>query len=96
MTITHLSHFGMTLVAETDDNVVFSGKLADCRRMAFSHGLEIDRYEGQTISSENGKSIQAPADANKFVWAFFKQGGFILKGRDDWSLLMPKAVWLAE
>ena len=96
MTITHLSHFDVELISETSGNVVFAGTLAACRRMAFAHGLEVDRTEGATISSENGRGVYAPADSNAPTMTWLKPSGLIAKGRDDYTLVMPKDRWEAE
>lgn len=93
MTATHISHFGLTQIGQTADSIVFEGSLGACRRMAFAHGLEVEKYEGQTVSIEGGRATMAPASADKFTWCFFKQGGFICKTRDGWSLLLRMETW---
>ena len=93
MTSTHVSHFGLTLLATTKDNVVLEGTKSACWRMAYAHGMEIDRYEGKTVSYTNGVAVTAPADSSNFVWCYFKNGGFVLKGRDTYTLVLPLSVW---
>lgn len=93
MTLTHLSHFGLEKIGETADNVVFSGTLGSCKRMAFAHGMEIEKYEGRILSSVNGHAIHAPVSESNPTLIWFKGGGLILKGRDDYSLVMPLKVW---
>lgn len=90
---THLSHFGLVKIGETNDSIIFAGSLAACRRMAFAHGMEVSRYEGRTIAIEGSRAFTTPADSGNFTWMHFQDGGFIVKGRDDYSLLIPQNVW---
>lgn len=94
MTITHLSHLDLTKIGETRDSILFEGSLAACRRMAFAHGMEVEKYEGATVGMDGSRAFTIPADANSFVWCFFRGGGFIQRGRDNYCLLIPMAVWL--
>lgn len=94
MTMTHLSHFEITKIGQTEDNVVFEGSLAACRRLAFAHGMEVDRYEGRTVSIDNGKAICVPADDKDFSCCWFKGSGLIIKSRDGYCLVMPMTAWL--
>jgi hypothetical protein len=94
MTITHLSHFGLTVIGQTADNMIFEGTLAACRRMAFAHGMEIDRYEGRTVSIEGRRATYTTASENDFSFCWLKQGGFINKTRDGYCLVMPMNVWI--
>lgn len=94
MTLTHTSHFGLTLLSQTDDNIVFEGSLSACRRMAFAHGMEVDRYEGRTISIDGRRATYTPADEKHFSICWFKGSGLIVKSRDGYCLVMPLAVWL--
>lgn len=96
MTITHLSHFGLTLISETTTNVVLSGSLAACKRMAAAHGMEIEQYEGRIESCKGGHAVYVPVDQSKPNRILFKDGGMIQKCRDDYSLVMPLNVWLAN
>lgn len=91
--MTRLSHFDVKEVARTETNVIFSGTLAGCRKLAFSHGMEVEKYEGRTISFDSRGAVKAPADANNFSACWFKGAGLLMKGRDDYSLVMPLAVW---
>jgi hypothetical protein len=95
MTITHLSHFDAELIAETKDNVIFLGTLAACRRLAFAHGMEVERYEGPILSSIGGIAQYASADAKNFAICWFVGRGMIIKVGigDDYSLVMPVNVW---
>lgn len=61
--------------------------------MAFAHGMEIDRYEGQIIAINNGKALYAPVNEKSYTTIWFKGSGLITKGRDDWSLVMPVKLW---
>lgn len=93
MTITHLSHFGLEKIGDTNDSIIFAGSLAACRRMAFAHGLEVDRYEGSIVSSDSGFATYTTATPESFSFCYFKQGGFICKARDGYSLLIRKEDW---
>lgn len=95
MTITHLSHYGLTLVETTNDSAVLSGRLADCKRMAAAHGMEIDRYEGQTISIANGRAVHAPADENRPAIIWYKGSGIIARStaEGEYTLVMPVELW---
>lgn len=93
MTLTHLSHFGLTLLRETADNVVFEGSLAACRRMAFAHGMEVDRYEGRTVSVNAGRAVTTPASEGDFSVCWFKGSGLVAKTRDGYCLVLPQAAW---
>jgi hypothetical protein len=94
MTITHLSHFGLTVIGQTTDNIIFEGPLQDCRRMAFAHGMEVDRYEGRTLAIDGRGAILAPADASNFSCCWFKGSGLLMKTRDAYCLVMPMSIWL--
>lgn len=93
MTITNLSHFGLTIIGETRENVIFSGSLADCKRMAFAHGMEVDRYEGRTVSFDRCHATYTPADAKDFSCCWFKGSGLIMKCDGCYCLVMPLAKW---
>jgi hypothetical protein len=93
MTLTHLSHFGLEKLAETSTNVVFSGSLAACKRLAFAHGMEVESYEGRCLGMAGGRATVAAADATNFSAVWFKGGGLVLKGRDNYTLVMPLEVW---
>ena len=91
--VTDPTHYGLTLLAKTHDTVILAGTLANCRRVAFAHGLEIERYEGATVAIDRDHAVYAPADATNFVWCHFRQGGFILRDQDDYTLLIRREIW---
>lgn len=93
MLVTHPSHFGLEMIGNTSTSVVFQGSLADCRRMAFAHGMEIAKYEGRTISINSGHAIMAPASENSFSLCWFKEGGMIAKTQDAYALVIPKRTY---
>ena len=84
----------LTKVGQTADSVIFEGSLAACRRLAFAHGMEVERYEGRTISIDGRHAVYAPADEKGFSFCWFKGGGLIHKARDGFVLVMPIRVWL--
>lgn len=95
MIVTHTSHFGLNIDSRTEDSVVLSGTKANCLRMAAVLGLEIERYEGRTLSLINGVGFSESADRSNFTWCYFRQGGFIHRGRDEYSLVVRMADWIA-
>ena len=92
-TTTHLSHFGLTKIAETDTGIVFDGTLAACKRMAAAHGMKIERYEGAVMGMDGGHATFAPANETHPLWIMYRDGGLIQKGRAGYTLVMPLAVW---
>lgn len=93
MTITHLSHFDLEVCGETADSVVLSGTLAACKRIAFAHGMEIERYEGTIVSSNGGHATCAPVSESRPNRILFKTGGLIQRCRDDYAVVIPRSVW---
>lgn len=93
MVITHLSHFGLEKIGETKDTVIFSGSLANCKRLAFAHGMEVEKYEGYIVSSDSAGAVYTPADGKNFSRILFKTGGMIQKCQTGYALVMPVAVW---
>lgn len=93
MTITHLSHFGLTRIATTETNVLFEGGKGACKRLAAAHGMEVERYEGAITGSDCGIGHYLPATPESFSRCFYKGGGLIQKTRDAYCLVMPKEIW---
>ena len=93
MTMTHVSHFGLDLIRETTESLVFVGGLGACKRMAAAHGMEIDRYEGFLVSSDSHGGVFTPASPKSFSRILYRGGGMVQKGRDDYTLVMPRRVW---
>lgn len=93
MTKTKKPLFGLTPVGDSDTSVMFTGTLANCRRMAFAHEMEVDKLEGAILSSDCGHAIYAPVNESAPMWTMFKNGGFIHKGRDNYFLLIPLSIW---
>lgn len=91
MTITHLSHFGLTGPKISGDSVLFDGTLADCKRMAFAHGLEVVKEEGRILEINGTVAL---VDTTSVV-RYGLTRGFIQKTRDGWTLLMPREIWEA-
>jgi hypothetical protein len=96
MTLTHLSHFDVKQIGATDDNVIFEGTLAGCRRLAFSHGMEVESYQGRTTGMGGGRTYSESADATNFSCCWFKGGGLLIKGRDGYCLVMPRTTWIND
>ncbi len=72
--------------------MVYSGTLTDCKRVAFSLGLELGEYEGRCLGFEGRHATYAPADRNNFNRVTLKThtgefAGFIVKGQDDYGLV---------
>jgi hypothetical protein len=93
MTITHLSHFGLEIIGQTNDSVVFVGQLGACKQMAAAHGMEIERYEGFVVSSGPQGATFTPANPKNFSRIWFRDGGMIQRGRDNFTLVMPRKLW---
>jgi hypothetical protein len=89
MTQTHLSHFGLTIIGRTNDNVVLCGTLANCKRIAFAHGLEIIKELHPILSMCGGKATENTAKVSGFELS----RGLIIKGRDNWTVCIPADVW---
>lgn len=96
MTLTHLSHFGLELLATTTTGAVLCGSLANCKRMAAAHGMEVDKYEGRLLSYVNGFATTAPVDMTQPVRITYKNGGMVQKCVDDYTLVIPMAVWVEK
>jgi hypothetical protein len=96
MTIAHISHYDLTEIGRTSDNIVFSGSLGACKRMAAAHGMEVESMEGAITGCDGNRATYLPPDESKPALAWFKGGGLIIRGRDDYSLLMPLAVWMND
>jgi|APGre2960657404_1045060.scaffolds.fasta_scaffold53212_1 hypothetical protein len=94
MTITHPSHFDLQEVSRTETSIVFSGTLAGCRKMAFSHGMEVAEYCGRLIEFDGVRAVSAPATSADFSVCYFVGGGLIHRGRDEYTLVMPLHVWM--
>lgn len=92
MTLTHLSHFGLTEIGRSNENIVLEGSLSDCKRMAAAHGLEIVATEGPTI----GMAGRSAITSNASVVRYLLTSGMIQKSRDGWALVMPLTVWTRE
>lgn len=93
MLITHPSHFGLEKIAETETSVVLTGSLANCKRIAAAHGMEVDSYEGCLVSCDGSHAVYAPVDESKPNRIWYKNGGLIQRGRDDYSVVIPRNVW---
>ena len=93
MTNTHVSHLGLELIRETDTSIVFAGTLGACKRMAFAHGMEIERYEGRTVAVNGRYAITTPVDTTNPNRIWFINGGMIQKTVGDYTLVMPRKVW---
>jgi hypothetical protein len=94
MTITHTSHFGLTLINTTETSAVFCGTLSACKRMAFAHGMEIEQYEGRVVAINGRHATFAPVDESNPNRIWFVNGGMIQKTPGDYTLVMPIEVWL--
>jgi hypothetical protein len=85
MTIKHISHFGLEQVGQTEDNILFSGSLSACKRLAAFHGCSVKSEE---------RMIETPKIARYWLETHDGQhGGSIHIGRDDWTLVLPVKVW---
>lgn len=93
MTLTHLSHFGLSQIGQTSDNILFEGSLAACKRMAFAHGMEIERYEGFLVGCDGSHATYTQADSRSFSRILLRNGGMIQKTRDGFCLVMPNSAW---
>ena len=92
MTLTHLSHFDLTEIGRTDDNVILEGSLAACKRIAAAHGLEVVRYEGMITGSDGNRATYAPVDMARPSLIYLTRG-MIVRGRDGYSIVIPMDVW---
>jgi hypothetical protein len=90
MTTTHVSHFGLSEVYRSSTSILFEGSLGACKRMAAAHGMEVDHYEGRTLSSSAWGSMATPDD---FTSIIFRDGGLLMKDREGWTLVMPLKIW---
>jgi len=96
MLITHPSHYGLDLIATTLDNVVLSGTLTDCKRMAAAHGMEVASIEGQILGTVGGVATYAAPDPKSPNRILYAGGGMIQRCRDDYALLIPRKIWEAK
>lgn len=93
MTFTHTSHFNLEMIATTEQNVLFEGALSACKRMAFAHGMEIERTEG-TVAAINGRNaVYNPANESNPNRIWFVNGGMIQRVPGGYVLVMPVQVW---
>lgn len=81
MITTHLSHYGLELVAKGTDTVVMTGCMSACKRMALAHGLELDNHVEDT-SAAAGVTL-------------YTEGAVIIKGAtwDGSTLILPRRIW---
>ena len=91
-TIAHLSHYDLVEIGRTNDNILFSGNLAACKRMAAAHGMEIEKYEGYVVGNCSDGS-KTPTSPTQFSRIWFIKGGMIQRCQDDFTLVMPLEVW---
>lgn len=96
MTATHLNHFGLQHTATTNDSILFSGSLGNCKRMAAAHGMEVEKCEGAILSSDCGHAIYAPVNESAPMRVLYRNGGMIQKCQSDYTLVMPLAVWMND
>ncbi len=92
-TIAHLSHYDLTEIGTTSTNILFSGTLGACKRMAAAHGMEIEKYEGYVIGINGNQATYTPASATSFSRIWFVDGGMIQRCQGDFTLVMPLEVW---
>lgn len=90
MTITHVSHFGISAVQVQGDSVVLTGTLAGCRKIAFAHGLEVVRAEGQIVGCEGGKAITNAANVMRYL---LSEGMIQRLAGNQWALVMPAEIY---
>lgn len=98
MTMTHLSHFGLTHTGTLHDSVYLEGTLAACKRMAFAHGCTISGEEGRIIEMGSSGAICNMNDITGY-WLAGPDGehaGMIHRGRDGWTLVLNRQIWDAE
>ena len=93
MTLTHASHLGLEIIGVTKDSVVLAGTLASCKRIAAAHGMEIEKHEGSILSSNCGVATYAPVNESRPNRILYAGGGMIQRGRDDYSIVIPRRVW---
>lgn len=93
MTMTHVSHFGLTLLSETSTGLVFEGSLGACKRMAFAHGLEVDEVRGPILGSVNGVATYGHLNPERPMSMTFKGGGLVQRAQDGYCLVLPRSVW---
>ena len=96
MTNTHISHFGLEFTAQTLTSVVLSGTLANCKRIAAAHGMEIDRTEGRIVSCDGDNAIYSPTSGDKPNRIVYKNGGMIQRCANDYAIVIPVDVWNAQ
>jgi hypothetical protein len=93
MSITNLSHFGLTEIGRTADNIILEGTEEACKRIAFAHGLEIVAPWYPTIRTDCAAG--AVLDCSRIVgWNLTR--GFILRAdyaRDSYHMLIPMQIW---
>ena len=80
-------------LARTATGVVLEGTLDDCKTLAAHLGMEPAEYTGRILEFDGRKAIYAPHTANDYACCYFVGGGLMLKGRDDWTLVVPLARW---
>lgn len=80
-------------LARTTDGVVLEGTLKDCQALAADLGMEPAEYRGRILESDRGKAIYALHTTDNWFSCTYIGGGLLMKGRDDWSLVVPLARW---
>jgi hypothetical protein len=94
MVITHLSHYGLETLGQTTDSIVLEGTLANCKRMAFAHGLEITRSNTRLLSFNGSYAVYSSGDYVSYELTDANGlTGLIQKTRDGWALVMPLKLW---
>lgn len=73
----------LELLGKPDNNYVFQGTLAACRRLAFANGKEVEQYEGRIIGMAGGVVTREVGTADKFNFCWLKGGGLIHRVPDN-------------
>lgn len=90
MTNTHLRHFGLDHLVTSDTNIVLEGSLADCKRLAFAHGLEVVKEEGPILSCTGGKAIYGTSPTVRY---YLTRGLIHIAPNSKWILVMNLQDW---
>lgn len=79
-------------IGRTEDNVILAGDREALRRLAEARGLTVEKNEGPILSAEGGRAIYAPASPENFAICYYLPSGLLMRGRDEFTLVMPREL----
>lgn len=85
------ANHNLRVLARTATGVVLEGTLKECQALAADLCMEVAEYKGRILQSVYGKAVYALATADDFFSCTYVGGGLLMKGRDNWTFVVPVA-----